>query len=96
MSATAATVKKAKEIEIVVADMNLTAEERLAIAVAYRHRALLMSGRGNGIKEVDVYMAKYKAYDAEAKSWETRITPALLLGKSQAAAISPSFSIWRS
>ena len=33
MSATAATVKKAKEIEIVVADMNLTAEERLAIAV---------------------------------------------------------------
>ena len=70
--------------------------KRLTIAVAYRHRALLMSGRGNGIKEVDVYMAKYKAYDAEAKSWETRITPALLLGKSQAAAISPSFSIWRS
>ena len=33
MSATAATVKKAKEIETVAADMNLSAEERLAIAV---------------------------------------------------------------
>ena len=33
MSATAATVKKVKEIETVAADMNLTAEERLAIAV---------------------------------------------------------------
>ena len=33
MSATAATVKKVKEIETVAADMNLTAEERLVIAV---------------------------------------------------------------
>ncbi|MHC1760527.1 MAG: hypothetical protein AB9917_13665 [Negativicutes bacterium] len=70
--------------------------KRLAMAVAYRNRALLSSGRGNGVSDVDVYMAKYKAYAAEVKSLEPLITPTLLLGTAQSVTLSPSFSIQRS
>lgn len=69
--------------------------KQLAMAVACRIRARIMSGRGNGIKEVDVYMAKYRIYDSEARHWESLITPELLKGRSQSESLSPSFSIRR-
>lgn len=69
---------------------------RLAIAVAHRNRALLLSGRGNGMSETDAYMAKYKAYDAEAKSWEILITPDLIMGVPKKKTFSPNIALGRS
>ena len=45
----------------------------LAIAIAHKHRALLLSGRGQGASESDAYLAKYKVYDIEARAWEAQV-----------------------
>lgn len=67
---------------------------RLAVAVAYRNRALLSAGRGiNGGD--DIFMIKHKAYDAQVKYWEPMITPELLVGKEQKRTLSPCIPIVR-
>lgn len=67
---------------------------RLAVAVAYRNRALLQAGRGVSGGD-DVFMIKYKAYDSQVKYWEPMITKELLLGKEQKRTLSPCIPIVR-
>lgn len=68
--------------------------KRLAIAVAYRNRALLSSTRGRDGGD-DVYMIKYRAYDSQVKYWEALVTPELLLGRTQRKTLAPCIPLAR-
>lgn len=67
---------------------------RLAVAVAYRNRALLSSTRGiNGAE--DVYMLKYNVYDKQVRQFESLITLELLEGKKQRKVVAPCITVLR-
>lgn len=66
----------------------------LAVAIAYRNRALFAAGRGVSGGD-DVFMIKYKAYSDQVRYWEPLITPELLKQETQKRSLSPNISMGR-